>query len=52
MGHFAPATESFVRCLKCVPDDPLASMYLSRCSDLRDHPPGPGWDGVFVMTKK
>ena len=52
MAHFAPAIESFNRCLKCIPDDPLASMYLSRCSDLRDHPPGPEWDGVFVATKK
>jgi adenylate cyclase len=51
-GQFAQAIESLQRCLQCVPDDPLASMYLSRCTDLRDHPPGPGWDGVFVATSK
>ena len=52
MAHFGPAIESFSRCLKCIPEDSLASMYLSRCTDLRDHPPGPDWDGVFVATKK
>jgi adenylate cyclase len=51
-GHFPSAIESFSRCLKCVPADPLASMYLRRCTELRDHPPGSDWDGVFVMTKK
>jgi adenylate cyclase len=51
-GHFAQAIESLQQCLKCVPDDPLASMYLSRCTDLRDNPPGPDWDGVFVATSK
>jgi adenylate cyclase len=51
-AEFAPAIESFLRCLKFRPDDPLATLYLQRCRDLRENPPGPDWDGVFVMTRK
>jgi hypothetical protein len=28
------------------------TMYRQRLEDLRVSPPGPGWDGVFVSTKK
>ena len=49
---FTSAIESFQRCLGYVPDNPLATIYISRCSNLRVHPPGADWDGVFVMTKK
>ena len=51
-GDFTSAIESFQRCLGYVPENPLATIYISRCSNLRDHPPGADWDGVFVMTKK
>jgi adenylate cyclase len=51
-GQFATAIESFRRSLEIVPEDPLASMYISRCTDLVENPPGTDWDGVFVMTKK
>lgn len=27
-------------------------VLLARCRHLRGHPPGPGWDGVYVMTEK
>ncbi|MEQ1850636.1 MAG: adenylate/guanylate cyclase domain-containing protein [Chthoniobacteraceae bacterium] len=52
MAKFASAIESFHRCLKSRPGDPLATMYLERCTRLQDSPPGPDWNGVFVMTKK
>ena len=52
MRDFASAIESFNQCLTFAPDNPLTKLYISRCSALRDHPPGPDWDGVFVMTKK
>ena len=52
MKDFASAIESFNQCLTFAPNNPLTPLYISRCSDLRDHPPGPDWDGVFVMTKK
>jgi adenylate cyclase len=52
MAKFASAIESFHRCLKSRPGDPLATMYLERCTRLQENPPGPDWNGVFVMTKK
>ena len=51
-GDFTSAIASFQRGLGYVPENPLATIYISRCSNLRDHPPGADWDGVFVMTKK
>jgi adenylate cyclase len=27
-------------------------VLLARCRHLREHPPGPGWDGVYVMQEK
>ena len=29
-----------------------SQVLLARCRRLREHPPGPGWDGVYVMTEK
>jgi len=29
-----------------------AKLYVERCRDLKQNPPGPGWDGVFTMTTK
>lgn len=33
------------------PDAPSA-VYLARCQTLANNPPGPDWDGVFVMEHK
>ncbi len=32
--------------------DPLPALYLKRCDAMLANPPGPGWDGVFVMKTK
>jgi len=32
--------------------DACAQMYLARCEAMRQHPPGPGWDGVYEMSHK
>ena len=51
-GNFAAASESFEAALRSRPGDPLAGMFLERCRALREAPPPPGWNGVFVMKKK
>ncbi len=33
-------------------DDSVAKMYLKRCQEMKQNPPGEGWDGVFKMTTK
>ena len=32
--------------------DPLPALYLKRCDAMLAEPPGPDWDGVFVMKTK
>lgn len=51
-GNFAAAVECFDSALVSRPGDPLAAMFLDRCRALHESPPGPGWNGVFVMKKK
>ena len=46
------AVSCFRRVLDLKPGDNAAEMYLVRCDDLKRTPPAPGWDGVYVMTKK
>ena len=31
---------------------PAANLYITRCMDLKENPPGPDWNGVFVMKTK
>jgi adenylate cyclase len=33
-------------------NDPAATVFSERCRLLREHPPGPDWDGVWVMKTK
>ncbi|MBI3992636.1 MAG: CHASE2 domain-containing protein [Candidatus Lambdaproteobacteria bacterium] len=46
------AEKYFNAVLKFIPDDPPATRYLKRCSDMKAKPPAPDWDGVFVATEK
>ncbi len=32
--------------------DACSRVYLARCEDMRRHPPGPEWDGVYEMKSK
>lgn len=32
--------------------DPCSRVYLARCDAMRQHPPGPEWDGVYEMKSK
>jgi len=51
-GAFAEAGSHFRQALLLHPPDKLARVYIERCAILEKEPPEPGWDGVFVMTKK
>lgn len=44
--------DQFQKILDILPDDVTAEMYLGRCRELNDKPPGPDWDGVFRVQFK
>ncbi len=46
------AYEQFQALLDILPEDSAAEMYLTRCRELHDRPPGPDWDGVFKLQHK
>jgi adenylate cyclase len=50
--RFEEAGRAFERVLEIKPDDPPARVFVARCRALALEPPGPGWDGVYVMTHK
>jgi adenylate cyclase len=51
-ARFEPAIGQFERALACNPKDKLSATYIGRCRHLLAHPPGEGWNGVWVMTEK
>ncbi len=48
-GHLSEGGVGFETYL---PEDAAAEMYLTRCRELHDRPPGPDWDGVFRVLHK
>ncbi len=44
--------EQFQQILEMLPDDAASEMYLTRCRELHDRPPGSDWDGVFRVQHK
>ncbi|MDD3147607.1 MAG: adenylate/guanylate cyclase domain-containing protein [Candidatus Riflebacteria bacterium] len=46
------AYEQFQKILELLPEDSAAEMYLTRCRELHDRPPGRDWDGVFRVQHK
>jgi len=46
------AISAFEAALHLHPADLLSALYVERCRQLRDHSPGPDWDGVWRMTSK
>ncbi len=44
--------EQFQEILEIQPEDAAAEMYLTRCRELHDRPPGTDWDGVFRIQHK
>jgi adenylate cyclase len=43
---------SFQTALSWNPGDGLSKIYLERIEEMRKHPPGDDWNGVWVMTHK
>jgi len=51
-GAWDEAIALFRKALDISPEDPPSLLYISRCEELKAHPPEGVWDGVFTMTKK
>jgi adenylate cyclase len=51
-GNFVRATELFAQLIASAPDDQVAALYLTRCSENLKSPPPLGWNGVTVATSK
>ena len=49
---FEEARQGFLKALEIVPDDGPSKMYVDRCEEYINNPPGDDWDGVFVMKTK
>ncbi len=52
--EFARAAEKFRAAMSAAPKgvDAPSALYIERCAQLQADPPGPEWDGVFVMLHK
>jgi adenylate cyclase len=46
------ALAAFSKCLDILPDDEVSKLYVERCQEYVNEPPGTDWDGVFVMKTK
>jgi adenylate cyclase len=51
-GRFAKSIERFQQALDRHDRDALTATYIDRCRYLIEHPPGPDWSGVWVMTEE
>ncbi len=49
---FDEAIKAFEAVFKAIPKDPPAKTYIDRCHILKENPPGPDWDGRYVLTSK
>ena len=46
------AIATFETALGLNENDQVPKMYIARCEQMRETPPGDGWDGVWTMTSK
>ncbi|MDR2922659.1 MAG: adenylate/guanylate cyclase domain-containing protein [Treponema sp.] len=46
------AQEAFNQVIKLVPNDGPSLLYLERCRQYLEFPPGADWDGIFHLTEK
>jgi adenylate cyclase len=51
-GEWDRAIAAFREASALNPADLLPPIYLERCEHLKSHPPGEGWNGVWVMRSK
>ncbi len=49
---FDEAIKAFEAVFKAIPKDPPAKTYIDRCHIMKENPPGPDWDGRYVLTAK
>jgi adenylate cyclase len=49
---FDVAETAFRQCLEIDPEDGASAIFLERLRGLREHPPGPDWDGVWTLDSK
>lgn len=49
---FKDAMAGFKKALEIMPNDGPSKLYVERCEQYLEHPPGDDWDGVFVMKTK
>lgn len=46
------ALEAFETVCRHYPNDGPSRVYVERCRELVETPPGPDWDGVTILTSK
>ncbi|NOX35953.1 MAG: CHASE2 domain-containing protein [Calditrichaeota bacterium] len=46
------AMRYFKQALEIVPDDVPSKLYLQRCQEFKENPPGKDWDGVYTLRTK
>jgi len=51
-GEFETAATAFRACAEYAPNDSLPGMYVRRCTELIESPPGNEWAGVHVAVHK
>lgn len=51
-GDFPTASDHFTALLKARPEDPLAALYLTRITAMKEKPLPIDWDGTFVASSK
>ncbi len=51
-GDFPAAESAWREVFADQPGDALSTIFLARCAELRSHPPGTEWTGVFKMRGK
>lgn len=50
--QFEEAKEYFEKALSIDPEDGPSKEYRKRCQEFIETPPGPDWDGVYIMKNK
>jgi adenylate cyclase len=46
------AEAGFRKCLEIGPEDGPSEVFLARVAHFREHPPAPGWKGVWALETK
>jgi class 3 adenylate cyclase len=46
------AEAGFRKCLEIEPEDGPSGVFLARVAHFREHPPAPGWNGVWALETK